>query len=202
LHGDALRDMLLQLVFFRACFNDADPPRTRAAFDAAVEKGREQLYPALDDIAASARNWFTEARAVRRLLEDPRARSYAELAEDSHAHLRRLFSVNRIIDISVDWLRQFPRYLKAEERRWQRLFARGSEPPAIGRELKEWCARAQKLEAQVSAEMRWLPQLDEFHAWVEEYRVSLYAQELRTLGPVSAARLSARAAEIDAWIRR
>jgi hypothetical protein len=50
--------------------------------------------------------------------------------------------------------------------------------------------------------MRWLQQLDEFHAWIEEYRVSLYAQELRTLGPVSAARLTARAAEIEAWITR
>jgi hypothetical protein len=32
--------------------------------------------------------------------------------------------------------------------------------------------------------------------------VSLYAQELKTLGPVSAARLEARAAEIEAWLTR
>ena len=31
---------------------------------------------------------------------------------------------------------------------------------------------------------------------------SLYAQELKTLGPISAARLQARAAEIEAWISR
>jgi ATP-dependent helicase HrpA len=202
LHGDELIDVLLQLVVLHACFDEAEPPRTRAAFDAAVEKGREQLYPALDDISASARNWFTEARTLRRLLDDPRARSFAELAEDSDAHLRRLFGAKKMIDISSDWIRQFPRYLKAEERRWQRLFVRGSEPPIIGRELKEWGARAQKLATQVSAEVRWLPQLDEFQTWLEEYRVSLYAQELRTLGPVSAARLTARAAEIEAWITR
>jgi ATP-dependent helicase HrpA len=154
------------------------------------------------DITATARNWFAEARAVRRLLEDPRVRSYSELAEESHAHLRRLLNEEKLIYISADWIRQLPRYLKAEERRWQRLLARGSEPPAIGRELKDWSARAQKLDAQVSAELRWLAQLDEFHAWVEEYRVSLYAQELRTLGPVSAPRLSARAAEIKAWVTR
>jgi len=92
--------------------------------------------------------------------------------------------------------------MKAEERRWQRLLARGSEPPGILRELNEWNARAKHLDSRVSAEMRWVPQLDELHAWIEEYRVSLYAQELKTLGPVSAARLSARAAEIDAWLSR
>jgi ATP-dependent helicase HrpA len=186
----------------RACFDDADPPRTRAAFDAAVNKGREYLYPALDDLMPCARSWFTEARAVRQLLEDPRARATTLLAEESHAHLHRLLSADKIVDISIIWLRQLPRYLKAEERRWQRLLSRGDEPKAIGRELQESGAKLQKLEAQVSAEMRWLPQLDEFRGWVEEYRVSLYAQELRTLGPISAARLNARAAEIDAWVTR
>ena len=102
----------------------------------------------------------------------------------------------------MEWLRQVPRYMKAEERRWQRLLARGSEPPGILRELNEWTARAKHLDSRVSAEMRWVPQLDELHAWIEEYRVSLYAQELKTLGPVSAARLTARAAEIDAWLTR
>ena len=70
------------------------------------------------------------------------------------------------------------------------------------RELREWSARHQALAAQVGAELRWIPELDELHNWIEEYRVSLYAQELKTLGPISAARLEQRAAEIDAWINR
>jgi hypothetical protein len=32
--------------------------------------------------------------------------------------------------------------------------------------------------------------------------VSLYAQELKTLGPVSAARLEQRAAGVEAWLAR
>ena len=47
-----------------------------------------------------------------------------------------------------------------------------------------------------------IPELDDLQHWIEEYRVSLYAQELKTLGPISAARLQARAAEIDNWIKR
>jgi ATP-dependent helicase HrpA len=201
-HGDALTGALLHLAFRRACFQDADPPLARAAFEAAVAAGRERLHPALSELTASARSWFTEAREIRRWLDDPRARSHAPLAEESHAHLHRLLSAERIVAISMEWLRQLPRYMKAEERRWQRLLARGSEPPGIFRELNEWTTRAKHLDSRVSAEMRWVPQLDELHAWIEEYRVSLYAQELKTLGPVSAARLTARAAEIDAWLTR
>jgi ATP-dependent helicase HrpA len=92
--------------------------------------------------------------------------------------------------------------VKAEERRWQRLLARGSEPPAVLKELTEWGARERTLTAQVEAERRWLPQLDQLRFWIEEFRVSLYAQELKTLGPVSAARLAVRAAEIEAWLAR
>ena len=103
---------------------------------------------------------------------------------------------------AADWLRQLPRYLKAEERRWQRNAARGGEPPNIVRELRAWSARHQALAKQLGAEMRWIPELDELRSWIEEYRVSLYAQELKTLGPISAARLETRAAEIEAWIRR
>jgi ATP-dependent helicase HrpA len=202
LHGDALTHALLDLAFSRACFHDAGPPMARGAFEAAVDAGRERLHPALMELAAGARSWFTEAREVRRLLEDPRARSHAALAEESHGHLHRLLSCDRILDISIECLRQLPRHMKAEQRRWQRLLARGDEPPGILRELNEWTARAKHLESRVSAEMRWVPQLHELQAWIEEYRVSLYAQELKTLGPVSAARLGARAAEIDAWLAR
>jgi ATP-dependent helicase HrpA len=202
LQGDALTGALLHLAFRRACFQDSDPPMTRGAFEAAVDAGRERLYPALSELTASARSWFADAREIRRLLDDPRARSHAPLAEESHAHLRRLFEAGRMIGISMEWLRQLPRYMKAEERRWQRLLARGNEPPGIFRELNEWTARATQLESRVAAERRWIPQLEELHAWIEEYRVSLYAQELKTLGPVSAARLTARAAEIDAWLTR
>ncbi|MGA2187655.1 MAG: ATP-dependent RNA helicase HrpA [Steroidobacteraceae bacterium] len=202
MQGETLIDALLQLAFLRACFEEADPPRTRAAFDAAVNQGRERLYPAVDEITSSARDWFSAARAVRRLLDDPHAAAHAALAEESHAHLRRLLSVDTILYLSNNWVRQFPRYLKAEERRWQRLQSRGKEPASIGQDLTESSARAQKLAAQVSAELRWLPPLDELRGWIEEYRVSLYAQELRTLGPVSAARLTSRAAEIEAWLIR
>ena len=95
-----------------------------------------------------------------------------------------------------------PRYLKAEQRRWQRNTVRGSEPKHIVPELQLWSARYQDLEKRLAAELRWTPKLTELRFWIEEYRVSLYAQELKTLGPISAARLEQRAAEIEAWLSR
>jgi ATP-dependent helicase HrpA len=200
--SSALIEAVLQLVFRRACFDDGEAPRTREAFDEAVDQGRARLHSRLDEIAAGALGWFTEARAVRRALEDPRTALAADAADESREHLRRLLSAGNLESLPADWLRQLPRYLKAEERRWQRSAARGGEPPHIVRELREWTARYRTLAQEVGAELRWIPELDDLQHWIEEYRVSLYAQELKTLGPVSAARLATRAAEIETWIRR
>ena len=196
-----LLDTLLQWVFCRACFDDAAAPRSRAAFESAVDRGRARLYPAYEELAATALNWFGEARAARAALDLARAALPAE-ADESHAHLGRLLGAENLKAMLPDWLRQLPRYLKAEERRWQRRAARGVESTRTVRELREWAERYQNLAAAVGAELRWIPELDELRNWIEEYRVSLYAQELKTLGPVSATRLSQRAAEIEAWLAR
>ncbi len=203
LHGAELTDVLLQRVFGSACFGDAEAPRTRAAFEHAVERGRVSLHEVLAEITRCAQNWFAEARAVRRLADDPRARSsLAAPAAETLAHLQRLFAADALAALSGDGSRQLSRQLKAEERRWQRLIARGGETPTILRELADWSARLTALQAELAAEQRWLPAIDELRYWIEEYRISLYAQELKTLGPVSAARLRSRAAEIGSWLTR
>ena len=66
-----LIETLLQLAFRRACFADAAAPRARDAYNQAVAQGRARLHPCLDEIAAAALNWYTEARAVRRRLVEP-----------------------------------------------------------------------------------------------------------------------------------
>lgn len=202
LSGEVLGDLLLHLVLRRACFADGPPIPTRAAFEAAVERARPLLHAGLDEWIGTVLAWFSSARAVRLLLEDPRTRAGAESGAESRAHLGRLLETAALEPAPPQWLARLPLYLKAEERRWQRQTTRGVEAGAVVRELKEWSARLLSLKARVEAEARWLPALDAFGWWIEEYRLSLYAQELKTLGPVSPARLAERAAEVEAWLDR
>jgi ATP-dependent helicase HrpA len=200
LNSEELADFILQMVFRRACFDDASPPRMRGAFEAAVERGRPSLFPTQDGVIAQVTAWCADANAVRGLLGQMRSAALAPAVEESRAHLKRLLRPRLLLAASPEWLRQWPRYLKAELRRWQRNAARGAEGQAA--ELQKWQLRLHEFEAALHAQGRWLPALDEFAFWIEEFRVSLYAQELKTVGAVSAVRLEARAAEIDAWLRR
>lgn len=197
-----LTEALLQMAFRRACFGDAAAPRSKAAFEQSVDQGRARLHSSLEEIAAEAQRWFTEARAVRRALDAAGSARLADAALESHEHLRRLLNAAALDSVPADWLRQLPRYLKAEERRWQRNAVRGGEPANIAQQLRAARQRHRTLAMRAGEELRWIPQLDELQHWIEEYRVSLYAQELKTLGSVSAARLDARAAQIEAWLTR
>jgi ATP-dependent helicase HrpA len=200
LDGRALSEELVQCAFRSACFGDADPPRRREEFERAIDQGRGRLHHCLEQITAAAAGWFAEARAVRALVEAHPTLA-GDAADETRVHLGRLLSAGALEE-TPDWLRQLPRYLKAETRRWQRNAARGGEPPHVVRELREWSSRQQALAQEVHAELRWIPGLDALRSGIEEYRVSLYAQELKTSGPVSAVRLQQRAAEIEAWIAR
>jgi ATP-dependent helicase HrpA len=202
LRGAELAEVLVRLALRRACFGDRPAPRDRDAFDAALEAGRAGLFDALAEISKAASGWFGDARAVRALLDGARLGPQAAAAEESATHLRRLLAGEALMTTPADWLGQLPRYLRAEQRRWQRIAARGTEAPAVLRELQAWTERQAALELELQRERRWMPALEELHWDVEEYRVSLYAQDLKTLRPVSAARLTVRAAQIEDWLRR
>jgi ATP-dependent helicase HrpA len=200
--SESLIDTVLQLGIRAACFGDDPAPRARAAFEEAVDRGRERLYPSVEEVKAMLGGWFKDCAVLRQTLSSPRVKLPSEAAEETRLHLRGLLEPKLLQSAPAAWLRQLPRYLKAEQRRWQRNSVRGSEPASVVKELAHWSLRYSELAALLDAELRWIPQLEELRFWIEEYRVSLYAQELKTLGPVSSARLEQRAAEIDAWLQR
>jgi ATP-dependent helicase HrpA len=202
LRKEELIDTMLQLAFRTACFGADDAPRSRADFEVSVDRGRERLFADLSEVIAVASSWFTAASTVRLQLPDEGKPALKDSAEETRGHMLKLLNASILQTAPQEWLRQLPRYLKAEQRRWQRNAVRGSEPKSILGELRHWSGRLRDLEKELDTELRFIPLLDEFRFWIEEYRVSLYAQELKTQGPVSAARLEQRAAEIDAWLRR
>jgi ATP-dependent helicase HrpA len=191
--GDALVELLVTLAVRRACFGDAEiVPRDRLGFEAAVAHGVQRLSEELSVALAAALVWFTTARELRRLLDDPRAKNFREAGMAAHSHLQALLDTVGLAVRPVAYLRELPRYLRAAEQRWRRLLTRGGEPATIERELAAWDARLGSLRQQVAAERRWLPALEDLGWWLEEYRVSLYAQELGTVLRVSEPRLAAQ----------
>ncbi len=91
------------------------------------------------------------------------------------------------------WLNELPRYLKGITRRLERL---ENNPAGDAQKLAQigplWRAYKERLERISNGVGDYHPDLEAFHWGLEEFRISLFAQELGTRFPVSAARLEKR----------
>jgi ATP-dependent helicase HrpA len=182
--ADELREQIVELALDRAFL--AEPlPADAAAFERRIAEGRGRLTLIANEIARSVAVVLAEYLGAQRKLKD--ARPTKEVADDIAAQLARLVPKRFVVDTSWAALAHLPRYLKAIVMRlekWRADPARDAQRLAELRPLEQRCLRllAQRRGA---ADAR----LEEFRWLLEELRVSLFAQELRTPQPVSVKRL-------------
>ena len=110
---------------------------------------------------------------------------------DINVQLKALIYDGFISATPWSWLQQFPRYLAAIERRLDKLVQDPNKDRQLSVEVKkQWDQYLQRSHrhAQLGIED---PELTRFRWLIEELRVSLFAQELKTIEPVSVKRLDA-----------
>jgi ATP-dependent helicase HrpA len=151
------------------CRRDVHPLQT-GVFAGVLAQAKQDLRGAVPKLTT----WLKEILEVRLELQT-HAQPYPRMGDD----LAALLPPDFLRRTPLDRLRHVPRYLrgmKLRADRWKRDTARDAQRAA---ELAPFAAAAAKPEL-ADTEFRWL---------VEEFRVSLFAQDLGTDGPVSAVRL-------------
>ena len=149
---------------------------TTAAFGAAVDRAKMDLRGLVPRYVEQLREILT-----LRLALEVHATPYAGLAAD----LAALLPADFVRTTPYAQLAHFPRYLKAMKQRADRWRQNPVKDTERARQLAPYVAAAAKLrDREEGGAFRW---------WVEEFRVSLFAQELGTAEPVSAVKL-------DRWL--
>ncbi|HEC53395.1 MAG TPA: DUF3418 domain-containing protein, partial [Pseudomonas sabulinigri] len=92
--------------------------------------------------------------------------------------------------VPAQWLAQYPRYLTAIEQRLDKLPGQVPRDRAWTDELQGFWQQYLALTEKLRREGRWDARLEEWRWMLEEYRISLFAQQLGTKMPVSAKRLA------------
>jgi ATP-dependent helicase HrpA len=190
---EELKQQIVEVALDRAFL--ADPlPTDEAAFNQRVEQGRSRLNLIAQEVARQALTVLTEFGAAQRKLRD--ARPPKEVADDIAAQLQRLVPKGFLQATPWLQLQHLPRYLKAIV---LRLDKQRTDPTRDTQRLAElrpleqrWLRRLSELKGATDA------RLDEYRWLLEELRVSLFAQELRTPQPVSAKRLMKAWEQIEA----
>ncbi|MEI6320400.1 MAG: ATP-dependent RNA helicase HrpA [Pseudomonadota bacterium] len=181
---EELREQVIEVALDRAFL--ADPlPTDEAAFRRRVDEGRGRLTLIAQEVSRLAGTVLTDHAAALRKLKD--SKPPREVADDIAAQLQRLLPKRFLMLTPWPALQHLPRYLKAVVLRLDKLRADPARDAARLAELRpleqRWLRRLSDLKGSGPG------RLDEYRWLLEELRVSLFAQELRTPQPVSVKRL-------------
>jgi ATP-dependent helicase HrpA len=189
--GRDLREDLIDRVMMTVFLDGREPLRSGAALDARITTQRGGIGLPAQEISRTVQASLERLVRIQAALSKPWA---APAAADIRSQLSWLVPAGFLLTTPWERLKEFPRYLQAIEQRLEKL-------PLNPKRDAELAAQVAPLEKRyrdrVKAERGLKPPgNDEFRWLLEEFRVSLYAQALKTRVPVSARRLE------DAWVER
>ena len=183
--ADVLRTELTDAIATRALLGEDELPRTEKAFNKQKERAKPRIavvkQALLHDVAEIL---DLHAQVAARLNAKPQ---FVAAMRDESTHLTALVAPGFITATPWPHLKNVPRYLRGILKRLEKLPAaeqRDSRGMAGALTLQnKYLARRSQVMGEAPAA------LDDFRWQLEELRISLFAQELKTPYPVSAKRL-------------
>ncbi|MEG3640910.1 ATP-dependent RNA helicase HrpA [Magnetococcus sp. PR-3] len=190
---EVLAKSMLHAAADRVFFEDQDilpeMVRNQADFMFILEKGRAHLIPEVERMGKLLDETFRHYGALRKAFKKPMYPPQQKIAKDIEAHMTALMSHGFLRRTPPQWLTHFPRYFKAMQLRLER--ARHNSGKDLERQTAYavWQQKYDRLMLKYAEEPH-LPEALIHLRWaLEEYRVSLFAQDLKTAIPVSSKRM-------------
>ncbi|WP_258000737.1 ATP-dependent RNA helicase HrpA [Janthinobacterium sp. ROICE36] len=181
---EELREQIINKALDIACLQEP-LPLDAASFAKRQAEGKSRLVLLVNEIARLLSQVLTEFHGLPKRLQNIPAAA----ASDIQSQLQGLVHKRFLTENEYTQLAHFPRYLKAINVRLEKLRA---DPARDTKLMAEWQSAAAPYLRQAKdrqAGKNTDPKLVDFRWMLEELRVSLFAQELRTPMPVSAKRL-------------
>ena len=195
--AEARRDLVDRTVA-RIFVAPAGAIRERSGFEAALSAGRGEFAGSLASAIDGGLEILRAARAVRRLIDAPDLNAPPESLADARRQLDGLVHHGFLVATAHDAFASLPRYLEALRVRLEKLRRGGAND---ARRLAEILPLQQRLESKARdslARGRSDAELARHRWMLEEYRVSVFAQELGTAFSVSRKKLDEQWSRVSA----
>ncbi|RCV87846.1 ATP-dependent RNA helicase HrpA [Billgrantia montanilacus] len=170
-------------------------PRSREELETRLSRCAAGLLPHAETLVATLQASLEGHLAVTKALKGNLSLALALVYSDIKAQMQRLVHPG-FVGEAGEWLFEYPRYMEA-------ALLRLEKAPRERMRDQMHMQMVQDLEARLAARRESQrrgghedPELVEFGWWIEELRVSLFAQQLGTRMPVSTKRLERRWAEL------
>ncbi|MBI3374731.1 MAG: ATP-dependent RNA helicase HrpA [Betaproteobacteria bacterium] len=170
-------------------FLGASLPMSQRQFAERCEEGRNRLTLIAQELQRLAGTILAEHAGAQKKLA-ALANGFPGAADDVKQQCARLLHPHFVSRTPWERLQHFPRYLKAVSLRLDKLRADPARDARLAAELAPLHAGWLREDAARQRLGRATPEIEQFGWLLEELRVALFAQELRTPVPVSAKRLA------------
>ena len=187
---DLVDDILMAVVAQQVLPLDRELPRTAEDFAQRQRELAECLVAQAQAKAKLLAGSFNRLVAIKKQLKEWRNQlPLAFTLSDIRAQLDGLFYPGMVYATPEDWLRQYPRYLQALEIRLEKAWLDPRKDRLLMEELQPHWERLAPYWEGSGQPLVLKPALLAYRWALEEFRVSLFAQTLKTRMPVSAKRL-------------
>lgn len=191
-----LEEQLLALIIDRSFLLDRPDIRDQNRFAERLQQHRAALPGHAEQVCKLAGEILKLYQQQRKTLSGITQIDWLASTQDVQGQLDRLVYQGFLQQIPWQQLQQYPRYLNALGFRLQKLRSAATRDQQRLSELQavhaDWLQRWQAANDKGLTD----PRLEEIRWMLEEYRVSLFAQELKTAYPVSAKRIRKRWQEL------
>lgn len=165
-------------------------PRSRESYEARLDDGWRRLAEAKDEVCSIVMRILEEAHSLSMAMEMRVPDEWHQSIEDLRSQVLELLGPEFLSSTPWEWLRSVPRYLRGARQRLEKITSGGADRDRkLLDQLLPWLHAWRELSAVVSDDPDALAEIVRFRWMIEEYRVSLFAQELGTAVPVSDKRL-------------
>ncbi|MEJ2380382.1 MAG: ATP-dependent RNA helicase HrpA [Gammaproteobacteria bacterium] len=185
---DGLQDDLVALTIRRALLRDGPAMRSAAEYEQRRERAGGDLVTVANELCAVAAAALEEYQGLAKRLKGRVQPAWLQALSDIREQLSALVFPGFVRQVPWYALQHYPRYLQAINRRLDKLEQNPARDRQLQQELGPWWQRWRECAGAG-------PELERYRWMLEEMRVSLFAQELRTAYPVSVKRLR------DQWQR-
>jgi len=193
---DELQQELVDTIIDQAFFS-GKLPRTMNAFHQCIETGKKSMLLISEEICGLLLETLKQHHQLNKKLKGSLSPAWLHAAGDIKTQLGYLIYSGFINQTPIEWLREYPRYFKSINVRLEKLSDNVSRDRTLMMEIKPlWDDYLARLEIQQQQGIT-DGELTTYRWMIEELRVSLFSQELKTKMPVSAKRLKKQWAKVQ-----
>jgi ATP-dependent helicase HrpA len=153
-----------------------------------VEEGRGAVVDRGEEVARIVRGVLTSLKEVRTLLGSMTGPVFGPTRESVLRQLERMLAPGWIRTTPAGWWGQLPKYVRAVARRLERARGDVERDRRLQVQAEKYETELRRFEMSADPDMP-SAERERLRWMLEEFRLSLFAQDLKTLLPVSAKRL-------------